>query len=244
MTMHVRTNVCCCLFYLSGVRHLPTDLLQKLLCLIPYHVAWGCTNSFWVYYVLGEVVNTEQSRGFVGIVCMIDFSTSLAFSYFGNLMTKRVLSSQTPMIMWGWLCMTTIGLLVLTLSNHELGTRRRIIAYAVTHGMARAVYENNHKAVIANFFPEHETVAYSVTSFSKTLTSGITFMYYAFLVTRDIYGVVVIVTSGLGLLGYLSASVIHQREIVDGYKSLRSSSLSLNSDVTSDNSLLFVADYF
>jgi hypothetical protein len=219
-------------------------MLKKLLCLIPYHVAWGCTNSFWVYYILGEVVHEEQGLEYVGIVCVIDFSASLAFSYLGNKFTKCASSSQTPMIIWGWLCMTTIGLLVLTFSNDELGTRRRIVGYAITHGMGRAVYENNHKAVIANFFTEHETVAYSVTSFSKTLTSGVAFIYYSFLVTRNYYGGTVIVTSGLGLVGYLVASAINKREVADEYTSMRSSSsVSLTSDRTSD-SLMFVADYF
>lgn len=235
-TMH-----CLC----QGVRLFPNDFFKKLICLIPYHVAWGCTTSFWVYYILGELVNNEQSRGFVGIVCVVDFSTSLAFSYMGNKMTKWCMSSsQTPMLVWGWLCMTTIGVLVMIRTNQELGTRRRIIGYAITHGMARAVYENNSKAVIANFFPEHETVAFSVTSFSKTLTSGITFMYYAFIVTREVYGAVVIVTSGLGVLGYMAANAINKRELADGYNSMRSSSqVSLVSEETND-SLMFVADYF
>jgi len=229
---------------IKEVKLLPEHMSKKLLCLIPSHVAWGCTNAFWVYYMLGEVVNEEQGWGYVGLVCVVDFSTSLSFSFFSNKVTKSVRSSQTPMIIWGWMCMTAIGVLVLVLTNDQLGTRRRIIGYAVTHGMARSVYENNHKALIANFFREHEAIAFSVTSFSKTLTAGITFFYYAFLVTRNFFGGTVIVTSTLGMIGYIFANVYNSQEISDGYMSLRSSSVSqAPSDATSE-SLMFVADYF
>jgi hypothetical protein len=140
--------------------------------------------------------------------------------------------------------MTSIGVLVVSFTNEQLGMRRRIVGYAIIHGMARAVYENNHNAVIANFFPEHEAIAHSVTSFSKTLASGGTFIYYSFLVTRNYYGATVIVSSGLGLIGYLSASAINRQDLADGYSSMRSSSsASLISERTSE-SLMFVADYF
>lgn len=229
---------------IKEVKLLPEQMSKKLLCLIPYHVAWGCTNAFWVYYMLGEVVNEEQGWGYVGAVCVIDFSTSLSFSFCSNKLTKCVGSSQTPMIIWGWMCMTAIGVLVLVLTNDQLGTRRRIVGYAVTHGMARSVYENNHKALIANFFREHESIAYSVTSFSKTLAAGCTFFYYAFLVTRNFFGGTVIVTSAVGMVGYIFANMYNSQGLSDGYMSLRSSSLShAPSDATSE-SLMFVADYF
>jgi hypothetical protein len=227
-----------------SIRQLPTGMSRKLLYLIPYHVAWGCTNAFWVYYMLGEVVNNQQGWGYIGVVCVIDFSTSLAFSFLSNKITKWASSSQTPMIIWGWMCMTTIGLLVLTLSNDQLGTRRRIVGYAMTHGMARSVYENNHKALIANFFPEHETVAYSVTSFSKTLAAGITFFYYSFLVSRNFFGGTIIVTSFIGIAGYWTANIINTREISEGYQSMRPSSVSLIPSEATSESLMFVADYF
>ena len=207
-------------------------------------MAWGCTSAFWVYYVLGEVVNDEQGWGYVGIICMIDFSASLIFSYFGNKMTKYLSSSQTPMIVWGWLCMTAMGAIVLAMTNSELGgSRYRIIGYAILHGMARAVNENNQKAVIANFFPEHETVAYAVATFSRTFTAGITYLYYTYIVTRSYYGGAVLVTSSMGIVCYFVANALNDDEIMESYSSMRSSS---TATLISENSesVIYVAEYF
>jgi hypothetical protein len=220
----------------------------KLMCLIPYHIAWGCTTSFWIYYVLGDIVTDQQGRKYVGIMSIIDFFTSLIFSFFGNQLTKRLSNNQTPMIAWGWMCMTGIGMFVILLSDNDLGTPRRLIGYACAHGMTRAVYENNVKVVIANFFPENQSIAYTVTSFSKTFTSGITFLYYSFIVTRRYYGVLVIMTSTIGLLGYITASHINRQEIAEGYVPMRTSesesgTSTQDTNSTSDN-VVFVADFF
>lgn len=175
---------------------------------------------------------------------MIDLTVSLVFTKLSNMVCTKNLG-QFPMVLWGAACITWLGLIIMFVSNDLLGHNRRIIGYTMIHGMARAVYENNIKAVTADFFPEHGPLAFSVTGFAKTFACGMSYLVYALVIERRArYGMVVTTAGVLATLGYLWGLRKHAREKVEGYDSLRSMSIS-NTGSESDNaSLMYVAEYF
>ena len=212
--------------------------------IVPYHLAWGICTSYWIYYALGVIVLKQKGIEYIGVASVIDLTVSLLFTKMSNMVCTKTLG-QTPIVLWGAACITCLGVIIILVKNRDLGDiNRRIVGYTMIHGMARAVYENNIKAVTADFFPEHEALAFSVSGFAKTLACGISYLVYALVLERrQRYGYVVTTAGVLATIGYLWGLRKHAKEKVEGYDHLRSMSVS-GIDSESDASLMYVAEYF
>mmetsp|Transcript_15427 Transcript_15427/g.23270 ORF Transcript_15427/g.23270 Transcript_15427/m.23270 type:complete len:512 (-) Transcript_15427:185-1720(-) len=224
----------------SQSRLLPPAKRSKLRLLAPYHLAWGVCTSYWIYYALGVIVLEQQGMQYIGVAAVVDLSTSLIFTKLSNALVKSM--GQFPMIIWGGACMMSVGLLIILASDHSIGQNRHIVGYTLVHGMARAVYENNMKAVVADFFPEHEGLAYSATGFAKTFASGVAYLVYALAIEqRWKYGLVVTIAGAAATIGFVFSARIDGNEKREGYEHMRT--ISMSSAETSET-LLYVAEYF
>ena len=233
-----------CVSVCDSVSFMPTLIVNMLTSprIIPYHAAWGVCTSYWIYYALGVIVLHQKGMQYIGVASVIDLTASLLFTKVSNVCTKK--SGQCPIVLWGAACITAMGLIIIFINNKDLGHNRRLVGYTLIHGMARAVYENNMKAVTADFFPEHEPLAFSVTGFAKTFACGMSYLVYALVLERkERYGLVVTTAGALAIIGYLWSLRKHGREKMEGYDSLRSMSVS-GMETESDTSLIYVAEYF
>jgi MFS family permease len=222
------------------------DRRKKLLYIIPYHIAWGCCTCFWVVYTLAIIITEERGLQYVGVVSTIDILISFITAYLSNKIAQKI--GQFSIIIFGGLCMSTVGLVLLFTSNDAIAQNRRIIGYTLLHGLSRAIYESNMKAVIADVFPEHEAIAYSVTAFSKNIATATSYIAFALNSHRFTFILVVIITGLLSVISYICAYIVNANEKRAGYNALIADSygrhLSVCSSTNSSSNLLYVPEYF
>eukprot|EP00602_Paraphysomonas_sp_CaronLab_P011599 CAMPEP_0185043292 /NCGR_PEP_ID=MMETSP1103-20130426/42822_1 /TAXON_ID=36769 /ORGANISM="Paraphysomonas bandaiensis, Strain Caron Lab Isolate" /LENGTH=110 /DNA_ID=CAMNT_0027583451 /DNA_START=1266 /DNA_END=1598 /DNA_ORIENTATION=- len=107
-------------------------------------------------------------------------------------------------------------------------------------------------AVIADFFPQKEASAYSITGFAKTIAAGLSFIIFAVTteghIRRASYGGLVIITGFAGVVCYLLASRIDKKEknVDAGLNSAGGEVVSPASRQTStaSDTVMYVPEYF
>jgi hypothetical protein len=148
-------------------------------------------------------VREEQGLRFISAAVVIDLTVSLIYTKFSNSLASHC--SQSLSILIGNLAMITLGSLLLITSNQSLGRNKRIIGYLILHGVSRAVYESNMKAVMADAFMDYESTLFLILANTfKMVSCGAAYLIYALLIhERLVYAEVVISLSLLALFGYL-----------------------------------------
>lgn len=225
-----------------AAKHMTRRQQNKLAFLLPYHAAWGCVSAFWILYVLGEIIEHERGIEYIGVVCCTDLAVSIVFTKVGNYIAKK--TAHSLVIALGAMCMIGVGMLLLLVEDATLSQNRKLIGFTVIHAIARAVYENNLRAIVADFFPEHEAISFSFTGSARSLFAGAAYLFFALRQNRFEYAITVITTSLLGFLSFVYAHMLHRSDRVEGYDALTASHNSMCSTFSTSGHQLYVPDYF
>jgi hypothetical protein len=197
---------------LRATRDLSVWSRWKMALLIPYQLSWGCCTSFWLFYILGEVAFKENGKIAVGISTLVNLIVSAFFTQATAACTQV---SQPVFIILGGISTVFLGSILAVIDINHYSTFGLLVLHSFLYGLSRSVYENNFMAVIADFFPERESLAYSVAGFVKTLAAGVTLIIFAFFFsdfTRWYYAILILSTSVVGIAGYIAAVICHKLE--------------------------------
>jgi hypothetical protein len=197
---------------LRATRDLSVWSRWKMALLIPYQLSWGCCTSFWLFYILGEVAFKENGKIAVGVSTLVNLIVS---AFFTQVTTACTHVSQSAFIIIGGVSTVFLGLILAVIDINHYSTFGLLVLHSFLYGLSRSVYENNFMAVIANFFPERESLAYSVAGFVKTLAAGVTLLIFAFFFrdfTSWYYAILILSTSVVGVGGYVAAVVCDRLE--------------------------------
>lgn len=184
----------------------------KMALLIPYQLGWGCCTSFWLFYILGEVGFKDNHKIAVAVATLVNL---IVAAFFTQVTTSCTNISQSAFILIGSVSTVFMGLILALVDINSYSTFGLLMLHSFLYGLSRSVYENNFMAVIADFFPDRESFAYSVAGFVKTLAAGVTLIVFAFFFdkfTRWYYAVIILSTSVVGIIGYVAAVICHKLE--------------------------------
>ena len=218
----------------------------KLAFLVPYQLAWGVCTSFWLFYVLGEVLFEKNGRIAVGVASLVNLIVS---SFFTQITTACTHVSQSAFILLGGLSTIFMGLILAVINVDSYTNFGILMLHAFFYGLSRSVYENNMMAVIANYFPEKESLAYSVAGFNKTISSGVTLLIFAFFfrdITAWYYAFLILSTSVVGVIGYIAAVYCHARERYEQltqFRNKQSSASNSSTQVKIKTETLYAAEW-
>jgi hypothetical protein len=221
---------------------------SKLFLLLPFHLCWGICTAFWIYIVLGHYIFERGSTVTVGLAATLQFAVTFTFTVIDKFIKHP--SAQHAMIVFGGLCFCAMGFLIT--SNAHISALVIAVMFAVLHGIARSVCDNNMLSVVADFFPLTEASAYSMVGFAKTVSAGFSFIIFASIEHSffqfDVLAVIVMVTAALGIAGFVAASRIDGKEKAEiEAPSSRLASFSERSDrsqTVSSDTMMFVPDYY
>jgi len=220
----------------------------KVGLLLPYHICWGCCTSFWIMFILGHIILQSNGVIAVGVACTLNVLMTLVFYNIDRLILKW--HAHSLLIVIGGVCFCAMGVLgLLALSTNYFVVT---LTYSALYGIARSVCDNNMMAVIADFFPQKEASAYSITGFAKTIAAGLSFIIFAVTteghIRRASYGGLVIITGFAGVVCYLLASRIDKKEknVDAGLNSAGGEVVSPASRQTStaSDTVMYVPEYF
>lgn len=199
---------------LRAVRDLSAWSRWKMALLIPYQLAWGCCTSYWLFYILGEAEFHRHDSGRIA-VCVAALVNLIVAAFFTQVTAALPQISQSAFILIGGISTVFMGSILAVIDIDAYTNFGLLMLHSFLYGLSRSVYENNFMAVIADFFPDHESLAYSVAGFVKTLAAGVTLVVFGFSFrdfTRWYYAFLILSTSLVGIMGYIAAVVCHKLE--------------------------------
>lgn len=218
----------------------------KLAFLVPYQLAWGCCTSIWLFYILGEVVIKDDVRLGVGVASLVNLVVS---SFFTQITSACTQVSQSAFIILGGVSTIFMGLIFAVVDTDSYSNFGILMLHSFLYGLSRSVYENNMMAVVANYFPDKESLAYSIAGFNKTISSGISLLIFAFLfrdMTAWYYAFLIISTSLFGIIGYIAAVYCHARERYEQltqFRNIQSSASNSSAQVKIKTETLYAAEW-
>lgn len=190
---------------------------RKLFCLLPYHVSWGINTAFWILYLVRDMFYDEISFLSAGYALLLSHLFSLLYTYGVKWICPG--ANHNFHILIGGICSFCLGIACLSVdgfTHHEaVQDYRIVVVFALLFGISMSVYENNMRAEVANLLQHYEVLAYSATSFAKTVAAGISLVAATIILDKgDSDGgrfaleVELIVSSFLGMLGFIAALAI------------------------------------
>jgi hypothetical protein len=197
---------------LRATRDLSVWSRWKMTLLIPYQISWGCCTSFWLFYILGEAGFHDSGKIAVCVAALVNL---IVAAFFTQVAAAFPQISQSAFILIGGVSTVLMGSILAVISINSYSTFGLLMLHSFLYGLSRSVYENNFMAVIADFFPDRESLAYSVAGFVKTLAAGVTLVAFGFSFkdfTRWYYAFLVLSTSLVGMVGYVAAVICHKLE--------------------------------
>ena len=201
---------------------------RKLLLLLPYHVSWGINTAFWILYLVKNIFYEEISF----LAAAYALFLSYVFSLMYTVMVKTIIPNlnHNSHILFGGLSSLCLGIFALSvdgITKHKAHEDYRIvIVFASMYGISMSVYENNMRAEVANLLQHYEVLAYSATSFAKTIAAGICLVTSTMILNQDKGDAVrlgleveLIIASTLGIAGFIGAVLLdrhsNSREVVE-----------------------------
>lgn len=218
----------------------------KLAFLVPYQLAWGCCTSFWLFYILGLVLLEDNGSIAVGVASLVNLVVS---SFFTQMTTACTQVSQSVFIILGGISTIFLGLSLAVIDTDSYSNFGILILHSFLYGLSRSVYENNMMAVIANYFPDKESLAYSIAGFNKTVSCGITLLIFAFFFndfTPWFYAYLILSASLVGVIGYIAAVYCHARERYEQltqFRNIQSSASNSSAQVKIKTETLYAAEW-
>jgi len=154
---------------------------KRLALLLPYQICFGLHAGFIGQYVNRKIVAEGVGDGYIGVAAALATLTAtlLAAPYakISNMTSKYFI------MIFGAICFSFCGFILLVMSDAQLGTWAAVIPYYIIHGAARGVWENTSKAVVADYFEaedERET-AYAAVYFTSGIAGAIAYFGFDFM---------------------------------------------------------------
>jgi hypothetical protein len=205
---------------LSSIADMETTSRRKLLLLLPYHVAWGINTAFWILYLVRNIFYDEISFLAAAYALFLSYLFSLLYTLGVKTICPHL--NHNCHILIGGLSSFCLGIFALSMdgfTKHEAREDYRIVVvFSLLYGISMSVYENNMRAEVANLLQHYEVIAYSATSFSKTISAGVCLISSTIILNkgRDDAGrfgleVELIISSVFGIVGFISAVLIDRR---------------------------------
>eukprot|EP01040_Poterioochromonas_malhamensis_P006017 gene6017-6466_t len=165
--------------------------VRRLQLLLPYQMSFGLSAGLVQSYVNGVIVKDNVGEGYIGLLSGLIPLTAVAIAQPLALLATSFSSGSRAIMLTGALCFAYGGVALLCLSNHVIAQWPVLVLYYVIHGVARGVWENTNKAVVADFFPlSHERdVAFAAIYFASGLAGALGFCLVQ-LLSRDILALI------------------------------------------------------
>mmetsp|Transcript_20374 Transcript_20374/g.34332 ORF Transcript_20374/g.34332 Transcript_20374/m.34332 type:complete len:576 (+) Transcript_20374:176-1903(+) len=213
---------------LIAIADMETTSRHKLLLLLPYHVSWGINTAFWILYLVKTIFYEEISF----LAAAWALFLSYAFSLLYTIMVKTIIPNlnHNSHILFGGLSSLCLGVFALSvdgLTKHQAREDYRIVVvFASMYGISMSVYENNMRAEVANLLQHYEVLAYSATSFAKTIAAGVCLVTSTVVLSIGKGDAValgleveLIISSSLGIAGFVGAVMLdrhsNNKEVVE-----------------------------
>lgn len=192
----------------------------KLLLLIPYHVSCGINTAFWILYLVKTIFHDDIS--------FLAAAYALFLSYLFSLMYTLTVKTITPNlnhnfhILVGGISTMCLGIFALSVdgfTEHKTHEDYRIVVvFASLYGISMSVYENNMRAEVANLLQHYEVLAYSVTSFAKSIAAGVCLVTSTWVLNKGQENatglgleVQLVVSSFVGVVGFIFAVMLDRQ---------------------------------
>jgi MFS family permease len=190
--------------------------LRKLQCLLPFQIAFGLSAGLIQTYVNGVIVNDNIGDGYIGLLSGCITLTAVLIAQPLALTTRWYPNNgKTVIMIIGSVAFTLNGLFLIVFSNSTLSSWAFIVFYYILHGIARGIWENTNKGIIAEFFSNntyYRDAAFASIYFASGFSGALGFLFFQFL-SKNTIATINCVVSVIALLGYLYASYLHENEI-------------------------------
>jgi hypothetical protein len=196
----------------SCVNFLSEDDLFLYLAYFQFGI--GLTLSYVTSYVYGTIVGDSDELGdsYIGILSALVVVIAALVSMTSTLFVQ--IFGKSFHILLAGLSVSFLGILLLFLSDSELGTWTNIIPYLLLEGFSLGVWESTNKAIIADIYGSDEvksSSAFAMLYFLFFLGNGIGY-YCINHIPRRIIVLILISNGVLGVAPYLYLLVRTQRE--------------------------------
>jgi MFS family permease len=184
----------------------------KLLLCIPFQLCFGFSTGLIDTYVNGIIVKSYLGDGYIGLFAGLTTLTAALLASPCAIISHRYDNGSYSIMLFGAACFAFGGLLLLTLSDAQIAFWPIITCFYLIHGVARGIWENTNKAMIAILFPvdEQRDTAYAAVYFASGLAGALGFLFFQFLSKPEI-AIVNLTMSCLALVCFHFAYVLHQR---------------------------------
>lgn len=184
--------------------------VRRLQLLLPYQMSFGLSAGLVQTCVNGVIVKDNVGEGYIGLLSGVITLTAVAIAQPLALLATSFSSGSRAIMLAGALCFAYGGAALLCLSNHVIAQWPVLVLYYVIHGVARGVWENTNKAVVADFFPlSHERdVAFAAIYFASGLAGALGFCLVQ-LLSRDVIALINVVVAAVAAVCYLIAQRLH-----------------------------------
>ena len=187
---------------LSVIKAIRNDRLLQLM--IPYQICFGLSAGFIGYYINKNVVAIYLGDGYIGLLTALSTFCAALLSYpFALISNYSNGRGKWYIMIFGSICFCLTGFIPLLYSNKILSKWENVILYYLIHGAARGCWENTNKAVIVDYFPNHENrdTAFSAVYFSSGLSGALGYYFYKYM-SRDCMVLINFIIPLIALISY------------------------------------------
>ena len=214
----------------ASVHHLVKDVGQtfhllktdrRLLLVSSFMMAYGSTNALVGTYITGVTITESAKLGesYVGSLSALSRLAGAASGPLYDFITVNFNNGQHWVMIWGCIVDLLCGLLVITLSTETLGLPFVAISYQLLWGAGRGVMENTFRLILADFFVDNVSSAFSYYAFAVSLWTGISY-YFDDLIVYKTMGWGVLALGIMAALTYDAASKLQKPSIYENISPL------------------------
>ena len=167
----------------------------------PFVFGFGITTALFAYYINSDAISDSSHLGTVSLGFLEAFSYFVAvvsaypYAYVANSFVR----GQDWVIQFGSVAFMSCGILLLCLSNDQLGTWAFILLAKFLYGLGRGVFEGSCRAVYAKMFTGKDlSTAFSGQTLSAGFSGGISFFVFS-VIPRMSIGLVTVVNGVVAL---------------------------------------------
>jgi MFS family permease len=185
----------------------------KLQLLLPFQISFGFSAGLIQTYINGVIVKDYIGEGYIGLFAGIVTLTAFIIAQPLAIISNVPAFGKELIMTVGGLSFAFGGLLLLVLSDKLIASWPIIILYYTIHGIARGIWENTNKAVVAEFFPVLSTrdSAFASIYFASGLSGAIGFVSYQFM-SREAIAVMNSAVGIFSIFAFLLANRMHKQE--------------------------------
>jgi MFS family permease len=192
--------------------------VPKLQLLIPYQVCFGLSAGLVETYVNGVVVGPLLGDGYIGLLSgTVTLTAALLAMPTAMFANRWVAHGRSALMVLGAVAFSMGGCMLLVWSDESLAVWPVIIWFYIFHGIARCIWENTNKAIIADYFGSDEDrrdAAFASVYFASGLSGAFGFVFFQFL-SRWTIAVLNVATAGIALTCFLFAQRLHNQEVAN-----------------------------